>query len=78
MQRSKTLTEALQLKLNGTEIFVVAVGHHAAYSLPDISFVASSMETHVFRVKTMKGLFDVARWIPYNVDYENGYYNGAR
>ncbi|KAK3743392.1 hypothetical protein QZH41_011306, partial [Actinostola sp. cb2023] len=72
MKQSKTLTEALQLKLNNTEIFVVAVGHYL-YGLTEISFLATSQESHVFRVKTMKGLFDVTKWIPYDF---NGYING--
>ncbi|XP_031557670.1 integrin alpha-X-like [Actinia tenebrosa] len=64
MNKLDSIKQAFQLKLNDTDIFVIAVGRYL-YGAPAISSLASTQESHVFRVKSMKGLVDVIKWNPY-------------
>jgi hypothetical protein len=56
--------------LNNTEIFVIAVGRYL-YGAPEISSLASTQDSHVFRVKSMKGLLEVVQWNPYVNEWDH-------
>lgn len=64
MNQLESIKEALKLRMNDTDIFVIAVGRYL-YGAPEISSLASTHDSHVFRVTTMKGLVNVIKWDPY-------------
>ena len=58
-----TLFKAFNLKQDGVEIFVVAVGGFS-FGIQEILGLASSTDRHLFRVLDMDGLIEVTNLIP--------------
>ncbi|PFX18758.1 hypothetical protein AWC38_SpisGene16854 [Stylophora pistillata] len=63
MGKHLTLFKAFNLKDDGVEIFVVAVGGFT-YGLQEILGLVSSTDRHLYRVLDMDGLIEVANLIP--------------
>ena len=58
-----TLYKALQIKMLGVEIFVMAVGDSMS-GINELISIASSSDTHLFRVKNMGDFEKVVKLIP--------------
>lgn len=58
-----TLFKAFNLKNDGVEIFVVAVGGFT-FGIQEILGLASSSDRHLFRVRDFDGLIEVTSFIP--------------
>lgn len=58
-----TLYKAFNLKNDGVEIFVVAVGGFT-FGIQEILGLASSSDRHLFRVRDFDGLIEVTSFIP--------------
>ncbi|XP_068748371.1 matrilin-3-like [Montipora capricornis] len=63
MGKDMTLFKAFNLKNDGVEIFVVAVGGFT-FGLQEIIGLASSTDRHLFRVRDFDGLIEVTSFIP--------------
>ena len=63
VHKDKTLFKAFQLKLTGTQIFVIAVGKYLK-GITEIVGLASSTDAHLYRVADVNGLMRVVRLIP--------------
>ena len=65
-----TLKKAQTLKQLKIEIFVVAVGYHI-YGMEELVGLASTGDTHMFRVQDMRTFVDIVKLIP-PVRYQRG------
>lgn len=62
IKRNKTLWNAMALKLNGAEIFVVGVGEYLD-GIDELALMASSTEAHLYRAGDMQGFVEVVKLI---------------
>ena len=58
-----TLNKAQALKQSNTEIFVVAIGYHV-YGMSELLDLASTVDSHLFRVQDMKSFVEIVKLIP--------------
>lgn len=63
VEKHKTLFRAFQLKMTGTQIFVIAIGKYLR-GISEIVGLASSTDAHLYRVADVNGLLRVVRMIP--------------
>lgn len=63
VDKHKTLFKAFQVKLTGTQIFVIAIGKYLK-GISEIVGLASSTDAHLYRVTDVNGLMNVVRLIP--------------
>ena len=63
VHKHKTLFKAFQIKLTGTQIFVIAIGKYLK-GMSEIVGLASSTDAHLYRVADVSGLLRVVRLIP--------------
>jgi Mg-chelatase subunit ChlD len=61
--KETTLYEALELKVLGIEVFVVAVGKYVE-GIEELIGIATTRERHLFRVDSLGGFIKVVRIIP--------------
>lgn len=69
VKKELTLYRALQLKMMGVQIYVVALGRFV-YGIPESIGLATTTQRHFFRVRNMKAFLKVARMIP-NVPFRS-------
>ena len=62
IKRHKTLWNAMDLKLNGAEIFVVGIGEYLD-GINELAHLASSLDAHLYRAGDMQGLVEVVKLI---------------
>ena len=62
VKRNKTLLNAMDLKLNGAEIFVIGVGEYLD-GIHELVLLASSLDAHLYRAGDMQGLVEVVKLI---------------
>lgn len=62
VKRNKTLLNAMDLKLNGAEIFVIGVGEYLD-GIHELVHLASSLDAHLYRAGDMQGLVEVVKLI---------------
>lgn len=63
VKKRETLYKAFQLKMMGVEIFVMAVGNYIR-GINELVSIASSSDTHLFRVESMADFDKVVKMIP--------------
>lgn len=63
MNKETTLYEAMELKVLGIEVFVVAVGKYID-GIEELIGIATTRERHLFRVDSLGGFIDVVKLIP--------------
>lgn len=63
VEKHKTLFRAFQVKMTGTQIFVIAIGKYLK-GISEIVGLASSTDAHLYRVANVEGLLRVVRMIP--------------
>ncbi|XP_022789673.1 collagen alpha-1(XXII) chain-like [Stylophora pistillata] len=59
---NKTLLNAMDLKLNGAEIFVIGVGEYLD-GIYELAHLASSLDAHLYRAGDMQGLVEVVKLV---------------
>jgi len=62
VKREKTLWNAMELKLNGAEIFVVGVGGYLE-GIDELAQMASSLDAHLYRAGDMQGFVEIVKLI---------------
>ncbi|XP_031556030.1 integrin alpha-D-like [Actinia tenebrosa] len=63
LNKETTLYEALELKVLGIEVFVVAVGKYVN-GIEELIGIATTRERHLFRVDSLGGFIEVVQLIP--------------
>lgn len=58
----KTLRNAMNLKLNGAEIFVVGIGEYLD-GIDELAHMASSLDAHLYRAGDMQGFVEIVKLI---------------
>ena len=64
---------AMQLQTEGPEVFVVAVGHRIS-RIEELILIASSTDSHFYRVSDMLALKQIVDSIPVHIIYQNYYF----
>lgn len=63
IKRAETVPSAVQLKLQGVDVFVIAVGEYLD-GIQEMVQMASSTGAHMYRVMNMRGLAEIVKLIP--------------
>lgn len=63
INRNETIPSAVQLKILGIEVFVIAVGEYLE-GIKELVQIASSTDAHMYRVLNLSGLAEMIKLIP--------------
>ena len=64
IQPEKTFTNAIDLRLMGVEIFVIAYGDSYLDGIEEMTYIASSSDAHLYRLGDIRGLVRIVKLIP--------------
>ncbi len=62
IKRDKTLWKAMDLKLNGAEIFVIGIGEYVE-GIDELAHLATTLDAHLYRAGDMQGLVEIVKLI---------------
>lgn len=62
IKRDRTLWKAMDLKLNGAEIFVIGIGEYLE-GIDELAHLASTLDAHLYRAGDMQGFVEIVKLI---------------
>lgn len=62
IKRERTLWKAMDLKLNGAEIFVIGIGEYVE-GIDELAHLATTLDAHLYRAGDMQGLVEIVKLI---------------
>ena len=62
IKRERTLWKAMDLKLNGAEIFVIGIGEYVD-GIDELAQLATTLDAHLYRAGDMQGLVEIVKLI---------------
>ncbi|KAL9984408.1 hypothetical protein ACROYT_G006696 [Oculina patagonica] len=62
IKRDRTLWKAMDLKLNGAEIFVIGIGEYVE-GIDELAHLATTLDAHLYRAGDMQGLVEIVKLI---------------